>query len=130
MESSLTPNNDNPFIERMEKYEDKEILDVIKNGADYQSQGVEAAIRIAIKRELISQDEGEKLLNYTIEKIAETEAAESKVIEKNRSKGRVEMVVGVILFISGLIYTIQSSHYIWIGALIFGPVMFIRGLFR
>jgi len=130
MESSLTPNNDNPFIERMEKYEDKEILDVIKNGADYQSQGVEAAIRIAIKRELISQDEGEKLLNYTIEKITETEAAESKVIEKNRSKGRVEMVVGVILFISGLIYTIQSSHYIWIGALIFGPVMFIRGLFR
>lgn len=130
MDSSPTSIDKNPFIERMEQYDDKEILNIIKNGADYQPQGVEAAIRIAIKRELISQEEGENLLSYTLKKIKQNEELENKELERNGRKGRIEMISGVILFIGGMVFTFESSNYIWIGALVFGPVLFIRGLFR
>lgn len=130
MESFQTPIESNPFIERMEKLEDKELLDVIKNGADYQPQGVEAAVKVAIKRELITKEDGEKLLGYTLEKIKKNEDTLEKDLERIRAVGRVEMVLGAILFAAGLIFTIKSSHYVWIGALVFGPILFIRGLFK
>jgi len=130
MASSQTPIEENPFIERMERLEDKELLNVIKNGADYQPQGVEAAIVVAIKRELLSKEEGEKLLGYTLERIKQNEESSVVEAEKRSARGRVEMVLGVIMFVAGLGFTINSSHYIWIGALVVGPILFIRGLFR
>lgn len=120
----------NPFIERMELLEDKELLSAIKSGANYQPQGVEAAIMLAIKRGLISQEESEKLLGYTIERIKQGEEYQEVELKKVRATGRVEMILGALMFTSGLIFTILSTHYIWIGALVVGPILFIRGLFK
>lgn len=130
MASSQTPIEVNPFIERMERLEDKELLDVVKNGADYQHQGVEAAIIVATKRGLISKEEGDKLLGYTLEKIKLNEESLEVEVEKKHARGRFEMVLGIILFIVGLGFTVNSSQYIWIGALVLGPILFIRGIFR
>ena len=130
MLTSNTSLETNPFIEKMETLEDKELLDVIKNGAEYQPQGVEAAIRVAIKRELISKEEGEKLLGYTFETIKHNDELLSEEVEKKLARGRVEMLVGIVTFLAGVYFTVNSTHYIWIGALVCGPVLFIRGLFR
>ena len=130
MVSSKTPIEENPFIERMERLEDKELLDVVTNGANYQPQGVEAAIVVAIKRELISKDKGEKLLGYTLEVIKQNEESLEVEVERKNARGRFEMVLGIILFVVGLGFTINSMHYIWIGARVFGPILFIKGLFR
>lgn len=114
----------------MEKLDDTELLNVIKNGVDYQPEGVEAAVMVAINRNLISKEEGEKLLGYTIEIIKKNKETLEVEVERKSARGRFEMVLGIILFTVGLGFTINSMHYIWIGALFFGPILFIRGLFR
>ncbi len=124
------PIDENDIKSRMERLEDKELLDVIKNGTGYRPQAAKAAVMVAIRRELISKEEGEKLLGYTIEKIKQDEDIQAEAAETNSTKGRVEMVVGVIIFTTGLVFTIKSSHYVWIGALVVGPILFIRGLFK
>jgi hypothetical protein len=130
MISTETPIEKSPFLDRMETLDDKELLDVIKNGSGYQPQAVEAAVTVAIKRELIAKEEGEALLGYTIETIKHNEEEQVKEVNTNKAKGRFEMVLGVIMFTVGLIFTINSSQYVWIGALVVGPILFIRGLFR
>jgi hypothetical protein len=130
MESIKTPSDFNPFLERMEKLEDKELLDVLKNGSGYQPESVEAAVTVAVKRELISREEGDTLLGYTLGQIKQHEETIEAEVERKKARGRREMVLGIIIFIVGLGFTVNSSHYIWIGALIAGPVLFIRGLFR
>ena len=124
------PTVENPFIEKFNDLDDSEILNILRNGANYQPKGVEAAIIVAIKRELISKEEGEKLLGYTLEVIKQNEESLEVEVEKKNARGRLEMVLGIIIFIVGLGFTINSSHYIWIGALVVGPVLFIKGLFR
>jgi len=130
MISTETPIERSPFLDRMEKLEDKELLDVIKNGTGYQPQAAEAAVMVAIERQLISQEEGEKLLGYTIERIKQNEEIQTVAVKTNSAKGRVEMVLGTIIFTAGLIFTIKLSHYVWIGALVVGPILFFRGLFK
>jgi hypothetical protein len=130
MISTNTPIAENSFKGRMEKLDDKELLNVIKNGTEYQPEAAEAAVMEAAKRELISQEEGEKLLGYTIARIKQNEEELAETVETNRAKGRIQMVLGVILFTAGLVFTITSNQYVWIGALVAGPILFLKGLFK
>ena len=130
MKSNETTKENNPFQDRIENFEDKELLNVIKNVTDYQPQAVEVAVMTAIKRNLITQEDGEKILNYTDENIEKNKGIfKAKIIEEKK-KGRLEIVLGIITFVIGMTSIIFSYHSIWIGAIIFGPILFFRGLFK
>jgi hypothetical protein len=125
-----TLNKKNQYQDKMENLDDKELLNVITKGTDYEPQAVKAAVAVAVKRELISQEDGDNILGYTLGKIEENEVELVNHVKQEKKKGGIEMISGILIFVLGLALTAFSYHLIWIGALVFGPILFLRGLFK
>ena len=123
----------------MNNLDNKQLLDVIKKGSEYQIKAIEAAIYVAVNRNLITNSDGDEILGATIEIINKNKKNKEAEVAENRKEGQAEMIIGAIIFaIGGVItwYTYTNAveeggtYYVMYGSILSGLVIFFRGLFK
>lgn len=126
--SNPSTQNENPFLEKMETLNDEELLRIIQNGSDYQPHAVEAAVRKATDRNLITKMEGENILQYTQNQTENKNHLNEKKATQIKNEALIQIIAGTGLLTAGLWLTNMSEgHYYYIGAIVFGLVLLVRG---
>ena len=95
------------FIERYSKLSDEQLLDILKNQKDYQENARNAAVKIAIERQLINSEND--LFSSEFQYTNESKATAFPTVENEVQAKRLNGSIFRVLFIISVIPIIYAS---------------------
>jgi hypothetical protein len=117
---------ENKFEEVMSEHPDEVLIGTLKTRHMYQKEAVDAAIKEAVKRRLILNEEDldTKYPVAEVETLSVSDAEQELVNERAKK----DMLYGALWCVGGLVATAAEIGYIFWGAIVFGGVQCIKGL--
>mgnify|MGYP001551922464 FL=1 len=110
----------------MSEHPDTVLIKTLKTRNTYQKEAVDAAVKEAIKRRLIlnEQDLNEK---YPVDEIQEMSMSDAEQ-ELINDRAKKDILYGALWCVGGLVATAAEIGYIFWGAIVFGGVQCVKGL--
>lgn len=117
---------ENKFQEVMAEHSDEVLIGTLKTRHIYQKEAVDAAIKEAVKRRLILNEEDLD----TKYPVAEVETMSVSDVEQEliNERAKKDILYGALWCVGGLVATAAEIGYIFWGAIVFGGVQCVKGL--
>ena len=119
------------FKEVMSNNSDEKLIDILKNRNKYQPIAVDAAVNESINRKIII-DSNDLEVKYPMSSIisVQNEIDEQEYISAKKKQAENDMLYGALWCIGGIIATAAHIGFIFWGAILFGGIQFLGGLFN
>jgi hypothetical protein len=113
---------------KLREISDLEISQMITKYLNYEIEGVEAALNISQRRNIITAIEKDRLLTSIESGFAEKKKLDKKIIIERKKNSRLKIIAGIIILTVGLILYLTGVQTLFFGTPVFYAGILITGI--